>query len=71
MESVFREFFGSTPGLIHSKKLLDEILSYNEEGPDPDDRFMALMIALCRSERNNVARRRMNSVENQAAARYD
>lgn len=56
MESVFREFFGSNPGLIHSKKLLNEVISYNEEGPEFDDRFMAFMIALSvRSERMLIA----------------
>lgn len=56
MESVFREFFGSDPGLIHSKKLLNEVVSYNEEGPEFDDRFMAFMIALSvRSERMLIA----------------
>ncbi len=56
MESSFREFFGINSGLIHSKKLLDEILAYNEEGSELNDRFMALMIALSvRNERMLVA----------------
>ena len=56
MESTFREFCKSNLGLIHSKKLLDEIVTYGNQGAETDDRFMALMIALSvRNERVLVA----------------
>jgi hypothetical protein len=56
MESAFREFFGSSRGLIHSKKLLDEVLAYDENESYPNDRVMAMMIALTvRAERMLVA----------------
>lgn len=52
MESTFRDFLGSNIGLIHSKKLLDEILFYNEDGTDQNNRLIAMMIALTvRSEK--------------------
>jgi hypothetical protein len=46
MEAIFRDFLGNNIGLIHSKKLLNEILFYNEDSPKPNDRFAAMMIAL-------------------------
>lgn len=56
MESAFQHFFASTPELIHSKKLLEEILSYTEDSTEPDDRLVAMMIALTvRSEKSLVA----------------
>ncbi len=45
MQSTFRETIGGQPELIHSKKLLKEILAYDEDGFERNDRLMALMIA--------------------------
>lgn len=46
MESTFRDVIGKNSQLILSSELLDEILHYDENGTAPDDRFVAMMIAL-------------------------